>query len=100
MLDDYSELLTDVMAVTGRIPPFELTFLKLLFRIGSSEPVEIESDSGCSDQECRIPSFSPMCATGIEDAGYDGCELGLITFTEKSIDSVDGYNIRNSHEPA
>ncbi len=36
-----------------------------------------------------FPRFFPMGAAGIEDAGYDGYKLVLITFTEKSIDSVD-----------
>ena len=89
MLDDQRQLVPDVMAVTGRIPPFELTFLESFFRIGSPEPIEIEGNSSCIDQECCIPSFSPTCAAGIEDAGYDRYELGLITFTEKSVDSVD-----------
>ena len=89
MLDDQRQFVPDVMAVTGRIPPFELTFLELFFRIGSPEPVEIEGNGGGIDQECCIPSVSPMCTAGIEDTGYDGYELDLITFTEKSVDSVD-----------
>ncbi len=100
ILDDQCQLVPDVMAVTRRIAPFELSLIELLLRKGSPEPVKIKSDGGCIDQECRIPSFSPMCAAGIEDAGYDGYELGLITFTEKTIDSIDWWHFRNSHEPA
>jgi len=100
ILDDQCQLVPDVMAVTRRISPFELSLIELFFRKGSPEPVKIKSDGCCIDQECRIPSFSPTCATGIEDAGYDGCELSLIAFTEKSVDGINGWHFWNSHEAA
>ncbi|GEM_PF-4651557 len=99
ILDDQGQLITDVMAMTGRIAQFELSFLELFFRKGSPEPVEIKCDGGCIDQECRIPSFPPTCATGIEDAGNDGYELSLITFAEEPVDSVGRCYILNPIKP-
>ncbi len=99
ILDDQGQLITDVMAMTGRIAPFELSFLELFFREGSPERVKIKCDGGCIDQECRIHSFPPTCATGIEDAGNDGYELSLITFAEEPVDSVGRCYILNPIKP-
>ena len=49
ILDDQGQLITDLMAMTGRIAPFELSFLELFFRKGSPEPVKIQGDGCCID---------------------------------------------------